>query len=511
MKIQGDLGAVTLISDTSYYHRKEETGYDGTLYNLGFYQAQPSAQAAAQGALPVFPNGSWFPLLDGTGLHLPPGATNYRAPASVDNDQDNLTEEIRLQSADPAARLIWTTGLFFSADRQTYLEQIHDPLLNDLTQAVLGLPYTQVFTDASGNPVPYDPHFPNDSYFLQTYSKDRQYALFGEGTFSFTDQLKATLGARFSQTEFSFHTLTGGPQLFLANQTNSGDKKENSFTPKASLQYQYDPHDLYYFTYAKGFRPGGANNPVPAAACGTDFANFGIKNSPATFNSDTVDSFEIGAKNNLDNRVKIASSVYYIRWHNIQQVVVPPICQISFIDNLGQAVAKGADMQGEFALTDSFTAELSAGYTQARYTQDARLSPAETTPHRRQRRCHRGSERAAGAPGHGLAGPRVSLRARRPRLVRALRRRIRKPAQMGGRESGREYPAIRFGQLLPAGDELRLGSRRTEDRRTGRSRPSATTCSTPIRSPTTNGRSTRAWRAPAVCSATSRSGPAPSA
>jgi iron complex outermembrane recepter protein len=168
--------------------------------------------------------------------------------------------------------------------------------------------------------------------------------------------------------------------LFLANQTNSGDKKENSFTPKASFQYQYDPRDLYYFTYAKGFRPGGANNPVPAAACGTDFVNFGITASPATFNSDTVDSFELGAKNNFDNRVKIASSIYYIRWNNIQQTVVPPICQISFITNLGKAVAKGADIQAEIALTESLTAELSAGYTDARYTQDSRLSATETTP-----------------------------------------------------------------------------------------------------------------------------------
>lgn len=365
LKIEGDLGPVTLISNSSYYHRKEQTGYDGTLYNLGFYQT-------------FF--GGVFPLLDGDGLHLPPGATNYRSPASIDNDQQNLTQEIRLQSSDPSARLIWTTGVFFSANRQHYLEQIHDPLLNELTEAVAGVPYTQIFTDPNGNPVPYDPRFPNDSYFLQTYSEDKQIALFGEGTYSITDQLKATVGVRYSKTEFSFNTFTGGPQLFLPDQANSGDKKENSFTPRVSLQYQYDPRDLYYFTYAKGFRPGGANNPVPQAACGVDFQNFGIKSAPATFNSDTVDSFEIGAKNNLDNRVKIASSIYYIRWNNIQQVVVPPICQISFITNLGQAVAKGADFQGEFAITDNFTAELSAGYTDARYTQASRLSPVETTP-----------------------------------------------------------------------------------------------------------------------------------
>jgi iron complex outermembrane recepter protein len=188
------------------------------------------------------------------------------------------------------------------------------------------------------------------------------------------------VGVRYSKTKFSFNTLTGGPQLFLPPQSNSGDIKENSFTPKVSLQYQHDPRNLYYATYAKGFRPGGANNPVPQAACSTDFQSFGISQAPATFNSDTVDSYEIGAKNNFNNRVKIASSVYYIRWHNIQQTVVPPVCQISFITNLGQAVAKGADIQAEIAVTDNLTAELSAGYTDARYTESSKLSPVETTP-----------------------------------------------------------------------------------------------------------------------------------
>ncbi|HUI58617.1 MAG TPA: TonB-dependent receptor plug domain-containing protein, partial [Steroidobacteraceae bacterium] len=38
LKVTGDFGAFQLISNTSYFHREEQTGYDGTLYNLGFYQ-----------------------------------------------------------------------------------------------------------------------------------------------------------------------------------------------------------------------------------------------------------------------------------------------------------------------------------------------------------------------------------------------------------------------------------------------------------------------------------------
>jgi iron complex outermembrane recepter protein len=377
LKIEADLGATKLISNTSYYHRKEQTGYDGTLYNLGFYQTF----FGGGGTSLLSPL-----LIDGTGVHLPSSVSNYRAPASIDNGQQNITQEIRLQSNDPAARLIWTTGVFFSSNRQTYLEQIHDPLLNQLTNAVAGVGYGNIFTNADPNspnfgaPVLYDPRFPNDSYFLQTHAKDQQLAVYGEGTFSFTDQYKLTLGARYSKTKYSFDSLTGGPQLFLEPQTVSAEKKENSFTPKVSFSYQMDPRNLYYFTYAKGFRPGGGNNPVPQAACAADFASLGISGSPATFSSDTVNSFEVGAKNNFDNRVKIASSVYYIRWNNIQQTVIPPICQISFIANLGQAVAKGADIQAEIAVTDSFTVELATGYTDARYTQDSRLTPSENPP-----------------------------------------------------------------------------------------------------------------------------------
>ena len=278
-------------------------------------------------------------------------ATAVTAYKQLDKILERAEARVAEKVNDPAARLIWTTGLFFSTNRQRYLEQIHDPLLNQLTLATTGLPYDQVFTDPNGAPVDYDRRYPNDSYFLLTNAKDQQLAAYGEGTFSFTDQLKLTLGARFSESKYSFNSLTGGPQLFLAPQTVSADKNENSFTPKVSFSYQMDPRNLFYFTYAKGFRPGGGNNPVPQAACASDFANLGIAGAPATFSSDTVNSFEVGAKNNFDNRVKIASSVYYIRWNNIQQTVIPPICQISFISNLGTAVAKGLDLQAEIAVT----------------------------------------------------------------------------------------------------------------------------------------------------------------
>src|SRR5260221_14611416 len=110
-------------------------------------------------------------------------------------------------SNDPTSRFVWTTGLFFSRNRQRYLEQIHDPQLDQLTFAATGSHYLDIFTDIDGNPVPYDPRYPTDSYFLLTNAKDEQTAAYGEGTFSFTDQYKLTVGARFSKSKYSFNSI----------------------------------------------------------------------------------------------------------------------------------------------------------------------------------------------------------------------------------------------------------------------------------------------------------------
>jgi len=149
IKVEGNLGFAKLISNTSYYHRKEETGYEGTLYNLGFYQSAVFLNFNPDGS--TSPASTPYPLLDGNGVHLPPGALDYRAPNSIDNHQQNITQEIRLQSNDADSKLFWTAGVFFSEDRQTYLEQIHDPLLNELSLAATGLPYSDWFVDPNGN------------------------------------------------------------------------------------------------------------------------------------------------------------------------------------------------------------------------------------------------------------------------------------------------------------------------------------------------------------------------
>src|SRR3984885_799609 len=246
LNVQADLGPTRLISTTSYFHRDEISGYDGTLYNLGYYQSQ----------LPVYGNAAGmaaFPLLDGSGGHLPPGLTDYRSPASGTNTQRNITQEFRLQSTDPAARVSGTAGVFYSLDRQFSLEEIHDPMADTLFNQLFGYPIAEFFgTPLNPNGTSVLPM--GDSYFNNLVSYDRQIAGFGEANSKVTDTHKLPAGVRLSKVFFTIESLSGGPQNSgprAGTQSNS----ERPVTPRAGIEGQADPNDLFYFNIFKGFRP----------------------------------------------------------------------------------------------------------------------------------------------------------------------------------------------------------------------------------------------------------------
>ena len=362
LKIEADLGSTRLVSNTSYYVRDELTGYEGTDYNLSYYQgigwpSSPEGQTLVDPTL--------YPLIDSAGVHLPPGLTNYRAPATVKNQQRNFTEELRLQSNDPASRWTWTVGAFFQASRELSLEEIHDPMGDALLTAFVGNDFMGIY----GVPL-----LPNgDAFYQLNVAHDHQLAGFGEVTYGITEQLKLTLGARVARTSFDISSYSDGPQNYGPNGPNSAEQSETPFTPKVSVSYQLNQRHLFYATYAKGFRVGGANPPLPSY-CGPDLITEGYASgqAPLTYKSDSTQSYEIGAKDNFNNIVRLASSVYYIRWNSIQQsVFVAGSCGLQFTDNLGTAVAKGFDLQADAAL-GPVTIDAAVGYTSARYVADSK-------------------------------------------------------------------------------------------------------------------------------------------
>ena len=391
LKIQANFDHMTFISNSSYYHRNETDSYQGTAYDLAYYQAlgspnslYPGAPALGCGSAanspvpnPATGNCSWYPLISGTGIHLPPGFTDYSTPNTITNEQRTWTQEFRLQSDDAASRLKWTIGTFWSLAQEISVEQLYDPNIDSFFSALYGPTNTPdsiygpyYSCNGRGTPQPASAPVPNcDIYINDNKSYDRQIAGFGELTYNLTDRLAVIAGGRYAKMEFSLDHYANGYENYGPSYA-SGSQEEHAFTPKLGLTFQADDKDLYYFTYAKGFRPGGYNPPLPSyCAPGLVQQGYSSGQAPLTYDSDTTKSYEVGSKNNFDDRLKIATSVYYIQWNGIQQnVYVAGNCGLQFTANLGTAVAKGFDLQADADLGGGLTFEVSTGYTSARFT-----------------------------------------------------------------------------------------------------------------------------------------------
>lgn len=376
VKLQWDLGGSQFIATGSYFHRKQITAYQGTVYDLSYYQtagAYFGVGCEATGAPVGCP---WFPLLDGSGIHLPPGFGGYNTPNVMTNTQQSYTGEARWQSADDSSRLRWTIGAFWQLAKEGSIEELKDTQIIPFYQYLYGIdptdpayygPYYSCPTNANYTAIP-----ACDIYYNANTTFDRQIAGYGELSYAFTDWFRLTLGERVARTEFTMTHYADGLENFGPGPATAAES-ETPNTPKVTLSFQVDPKDLYYATYAKGFRVGGGNAPLPSY-CDADLAAAGYPNgAPITYKSDSTQSYEIGSKNLFGDSLRIATSVYYIKWDSIQQsVYVAGACGLQFTDNLGTAVAWGGDLQAQMAL-GPVNIDFGTGYTSARYTKDSPL------------------------------------------------------------------------------------------------------------------------------------------
>ena len=253
-----------------------------------------------------------------------------------------------------------------------------------------------------------------------------------------------------------------------------------------TLAFQVDPQDLFYASYAKGFRVGGGNAPLPSY-CDADLAAAGYPNgAPLTYKSDNTQNYEIGSKNAFGNWLKIATSVYYIKWNDIQQsLYVAGDCGLQFTDNLGQADVWGGDVQAQMQF-GAVHVDLAAGYTSARFSQDAPLgcqtqvdpTPDDPLPGQ-QRQCHLRPGRASttppvpSPPWTVASGSSTTSTSGRARCLRARRLGVREPQPLACRRAGsaqrRDLQLRLF--LHAALDQLRLAARGRELRSNGSWRP----------------------------------------
>ena len=331
-KLEFELGGVDLVSNTSFLVRDDISLADYTHYAAELLGA-PFDIPQRIGAL---------------------------GPTDMINRQRSFTQEVRLQSAGGSdARINWVVGVFYQNARQYAEEYVRIPELDLLSNTLFGAPAEAVF--GIGN-------LPGDvSYFGVDRARDRQLAAFGQVDFELLPRLTLIAGARIAKTKFDFDNSQGGP--FNGGPTGtSGKQAESPFTPKVGVNFEPNDDLLIYASAAKGFRTGGANPPVPTQRCITDLDALGISQAPEAYNSDSVWSYELGAKGRPVRSVQFEASAYRIDWTDIQNSVGLPSCGFGYIANLGTARIEGFDARVSVNPLLGLTLDASVGYTDARYS-----------------------------------------------------------------------------------------------------------------------------------------------
>jgi outer membrane receptor protein involved in Fe transport len=333
LKIDADLGPVTLTSISSYLYRSNHANADETNFEF-----------ASAGF------GIFFPTI--------PGGADVSAKLINKTTQHVGTEEVRLSNTDQSGNLNWLVGMFYSDSQQHDEERDLDPRFGNVL-AELGLTPLDYFGEnlLSGK----------YSYYGNEISTEYQLAGFGNLSYKITDELTASAGVRVSESRFSYFLyadgpLDGGPSLV------TGQQKDTPVTPRFNVSWQPDGDNLIYATAAKGYRIGGVNPPLPQTLCATDLANIGLKAGPETYNSDSLWSYELGSKNRLFNgSMEIEASVFHIDWNQIQQKVVLPTCAFAFTENTGSVASNGFDLKVTERLTPHFLVGVALGYTDTSY------------------------------------------------------------------------------------------------------------------------------------------------
>lgn len=270
---------------------------------------------------------------------------------ALNNDSTSQSErfiqEFRLVS-DGDGPWLWTLGAFYKTS-EDYREDSQPFFLNPGREALEPI-FAPLFMDPSNR---------------HTTELD-EISVFGEVTYAFNEQWEATVGARFAKLEQEFENTSTGTD-------------DSPISPKAVLSFRPTDDQLYYFSYANGFRPGNVNNGQEFNV--RQFTANGLPQqfidraaSLITFESDEVDSFELGAKLTFaDGRAQLATAAYYLDWSDtIMQFVDPTLPSINntFNRNAGAAHSQGIELELTWMPVESLNFRLATDFNEAETDND---------------------------------------------------------------------------------------------------------------------------------------------
>ncbi|MDR6833405.1 iron complex outermembrane receptor protein [Sphingopyxis sp. BE259] len=224
------------------------------------------------------------------------------------------------------------------------------------------------------------------------------FAVFGDATFDFTEQLSLSVGGRYTwdKREASIlrqNYLGGGSPVFggagvafgAPGTDFDGKRSFNKFTPRASLSFKPTPDHTLYASYSQGFK-GGGFDPRGVGVNAPDTDGNGTRSDAEiaaflSFRPEQVESYEVGYKGSLmDGAVNVAIAGFYADYTDVQipgSVActvsgLPSFCGI--VSNAGKATFKGIEFEGRVRLGedlaaagDRLTLSTALGYIDADY------------------------------------------------------------------------------------------------------------------------------------------------
>jgi len=212
--------------------------------------------------------------------------------------------------------------------------------------------------------------FPDNVGAASEINTGNEKAVFSELYYEVVPKLNVTLGLR---KYWMDQQAEPGPNIgYLFGPVPTTDPatgdSQSGLVPKAVLSYKVGDEGNVYASVSKGFRAGGSNSAL-LDICDGDLAKLGLtRQDTLRFRSDTLWSYEVGAKNRFrDGALTASAAAFQIDWSHIQQTALLPTCTLSFQTNAGKARIRGGELElsgrpfGETPLT----LQLGLGYTDA--------------------------------------------------------------------------------------------------------------------------------------------------
>ncbi|HVS78480.1 MAG TPA: TonB-dependent receptor [Steroidobacteraceae bacterium] len=183
---------------------------------------------------------------------------------------------------------------------------------------------------------------------------------FANINFDVTDKLNVEVGVSHFHDNESYDT----PVLGFAYAPNSPSyyaSSSHKWDGKAGVSYKLTPQAMVYADWSQGFRPGGSNTGLPSSCYSSGVTR--------TYDPDTLNNYELGWKTtSLGRRLLWNGAAYYMDWKDLQALIYnASVCPPSSYNiNVGEAHIYGAESNIDFRISENWSLQASADYTDAR-------------------------------------------------------------------------------------------------------------------------------------------------